>query len=271
MEPDDTLDEVQEPEFELEEVETEGQEADSESSPDTEEVQEKKTKVVFDEEQQKRFNEEIYEERGKRRASERQIDTLNKQIKNLEQRLPQAQRPVVPAIPDAYSVSDAEFKTSINKRDAAIAQQAAFDAQQKVLKQQAYEEQQRAEEKKTQKLNEKISVYAERAVKLGIPANELQAAGETVAEFGVQQELVDFILEDDLGPAITKYLSQNVAELDNLRSMSPAQAAVRIDREIREKAAALKPKVNAAPDPVDTPNRAASAPKGKGPKGATFE
>ena len=40
MQPEDTLDEA---EIELEEVETEGQETDSDSSPDTEEVQEKQT------------------------------------------------------------------------------------------------------------------------------------------------------------------------------------------------------------------------------------
>ena len=52
MEPEDTLDEAQE----LEEVETEGQVTDSESSPDTAEEQEESTRPRFDEVQQKAFD-----------------------------------------------------------------------------------------------------------------------------------------------------------------------------------------------------------------------
>jgi hypothetical protein len=271
MEPDETLEEVQEPKFELEEVEAEGQETDSDSSPDTEEAQEKQTKTVFTEDQQKVFNRELGKEKGKRRESERQIDTLTRQLKELEQRLPQKQRPVVPAMPDAYSVSEEEYKSSVRARDAAIAQQAAFDAQSRAEQQQEAERQKQQELKQAQELNDRIAVYADRAVKLGIPADELQVAGETVAQFGVQQELVDFILDDELGPAITKYLSQNITELDNLRALPPTQAAVRIHTEIRDKASALKPKVNAAPDPVEQPVKAGVAPKARGPKGATFE
>jgi len=33
----------------------------------------------------------------------------------------------------------------------------------------------------------------------------------------------------------------------------------------------LKPKVNAAPEPLDTPQGSGSVPKAGGPKGATFE
>ena len=106
---------------------------------------------------------------------------------------------------------------------------------------------------------------------MGIKSEELQVAGAAVSNFLVQEELVNFIIEDDHGPLITKYLSQNLTELDNLRSMSPIQAAIRITNEIKPKAAALKPKVNQAPDPVDTPQGAGISPKPKGPKGATFE
>ena len=177
----------------------------------------------------------------------------------------------MPAMPDAYSVSEEEYKSSVRARDAAIAQQAAFDAEFRAEQQQEAERQKQQELKQAQELNDRIAVYADRAVKLGIPADELQVAGETVAQFGVQQELVDFILDDELGPAITKYLSQNITELDNLRALPPTQAAVRIHTEIRDKASALKPKVNAAPDPVEQPVKAGVAPKARGPKGATFE
>ena len=70
MQPDDTLDEAQD--IELEEVETEGQETGAESSTDTGEGQEKSTKPVFDEEQQKVFDKAMADKTWKAREAERQ-------------------------------------------------------------------------------------------------------------------------------------------------------------------------------------------------------
>lgn len=269
MEPDDTLDEAQD--IELEEVETEGQETDSESSPDTEEVQEKQTEPLFNEEQQKVFNEQIYKERGKRRASERELEALNNKIKDLEQQIPKEQRPAVPKEPDPFALSEADFQQQARLRDEAIARQAAYDAQQRFHEQERQRVHQEQIQKEQELLNDKVATYSQRAVQLGISTEELQVAGNSVAQFGMSDEVINYILEDDLGPAITKYLSQNITELDGLRAMSPTQAAVRIATHVREKASALKPKVNAAPDPVNAPERAGKAPSAKAPKGAIFE
>jgi hypothetical protein len=268
MEPDDTLDEAQD--IELEEVETEGQETDSESSPDTEEVQEKQTEPLFNEEQQKVFNEQIYKERGKRRASERELEALNYKIKDLEQQIPKEQRPAVPKEPDPFALSEAEFQQQARLRDEAIARQAAYDTQQRIHEQERQRVYQEQQNKEQELLNDKVATYTQRSVQLGISTEELQAAGNAVSH-GMSNEVINYILEDDLGPAITKYLSQNFTELDNLRAMSPTQAAVRIATHVREKASALKPKVNAAPDPVNAPERAGKAPSAKAPKGAIFE
>jgi hypothetical protein len=69
----------------------------------------------------------------------------------------------------------------------------------------------------------------------------------------IEDSLVQYILEDDHGPLITKYLSQNIGLLDNLRNMHPTRAAVMIATEIKSKAAALKPKFTNAPDPIRRP------------------
>lgn len=268
MEPDDTLDEAQD--VELEEVETEGQETDSESSPDTEEVQEKQTEPLFNEEQQKVFNEQIYKERGKRRASERELEALNNKIKNLEQQIPKEQRPAVPKEPDPFALSEADFQQQARLRDEAIARQAAYDTQQRIREQERQRVYQEQQNKEQELFNDKVATYTQRSVQLGISTEELQAAGNAV-QHGMSPEVINYILEDDLGPVITKYLSQNFTELDNLRAMSPTQAAARIATHVRGKASALKPKVNAAPDPVNTPERAGKAPSAKAPKGAIFE
>jgi hypothetical protein len=262
MEPEDMLDE---------ELEAEGQETDSESSTDTEEVQEKQTKPVFDEQQQQVFDKAIADKVFKLREKEREAEQLKQRLENLEQQIPKQERPNVPKEPDPYALSDQEYQRQLRMRDEAIARQAAFDAQQRYQQQEAQRLQQEQLMKEQEALNEKVSTYSQRAVQLGISNEELQAAGNAVASFGIADDVVNYILEDDLGPAITKYLSQNVTELDTIRAMSPAQAAVRIATHVREKAAALKPKVNAAPDPVEQPAKAGVAPKARGPKGAIFE
>ena len=268
MEPEDTLDEA---EIELEEVETEGQETGSESSPDTAEEQEKQTKPVFDEQQQQVFDKAIADKVFKLREKEREAEQLKQRLENLEQQMPKQERPNVPKEPDPYALSDQEYQRQLRMRDEAIARQAAFDAQQRFQQQEAQRLQQEQLMKEQEALNEKVSTYSQRAVQLGITNEELQAAGNAVAAFGISDDVVNYILDDDLGPAITKYLSQNVTELDTIRSMTPAQAAVRIATHVRDKAAALKPKVNAAPDPVEQPAKAGVAPKARGPKGAVFE
>ena len=98
-----------------------------------------------------------------------------------------------------------------------------------------------------------------------------QAAGAIVGQFGIDDSLVQYILEDDHGPLITKYLSQNVTELDALRHLHPTMAAVRIATLIKSKAVALKPKYTNAPDPIRRPMPSSAQVKPKGPKGATFE
>lgn len=271
MLPEDDLDEATDITFELEETEAEGQVTDSESSTDTEEAQEKSTKPVFDEVQQDAFDKAIGKKVYQISEKEREIQGLNARIKALEDSVPKEQRPVIPPTPDPYQLSDQEFRRKAGERDEAIARQAAYDSQQQSLQQQQLLAEKQKQEQYVATQNEKISSYSKRATALGITPEELQVAGNTVAGFGVSQDLVDHILGDDMGPAITMYLSKNAVELDNIRNMPPMQAAIRIENEIRSEAAKLKPKVSAAPPPVDTPQGAGSAPKARGPAGATFE
>lgn len=275
MQPEDTLDEA---EIELEEVETEDQETDSDSSTDTEEVQEKQTKpdwqkvrARFDPVQQEAYDRGVAEKVKKLREKELEAEQLKQRLESLERQMPKQERPNVPKEPDPYALSDQEYQQQLRMRDEAIARQAAFDAQQRFQHEEAQRLQQQQLMKQQEALNEKVSTYSQRAVQLGITNEELQVAGNTVASFGISDDVVNYILDDDLGPAITKYLSQNVTELDTIRNMTPVQAAARIATHVREKAAALKPKVNAAPDPVNQPAKAGVAPKARGPKGAMFE
>lgn len=100
----------------------------------------------------------------------------------------------------------------------------------------------------------------------------MQVAGNSLANYGIDESLGQFILEDDQGPLITTYLASNPQELDELRSMSPAKAAARVESQIRSKAVAARPKkVTDTPDPLERPHSAGKASSKRGPQGATFE
>jgi hypothetical protein len=242
---------------------------DSDSAPEPGEGQAKH--VQFTEEQQRLFNDAVGSKVKQLRRKEQEAEELRRRLEELESRLPQQARPAVPDLPDPFALSDEEYRQSIARREQALLEQARFDSQQQMANEQRqrmlYEQQQRQQES----LTEKVKDYSSRATKLGIKPEELQVAGNTVAQFGMHDSLVQYILEDDHGPLITKYLANNLTELDELSRMDPTRAAVRIETLVKQKAASLRPKTNRAPDPLDTPRGAGSSPKPKGPQGATFE
>jgi len=257
---------------EAEELETEdslGDPEDSESAPDSGENHGKS--IEFSEEQQKIFNEALGKKVYKLREVERILAAKEKENEELRAKIPEQQRPDVPDVPDPFALSDEEYRKQLADREQALIQQAHYDAVQEAQRaeqQRLIEEQARLQQ---EAMMESVKTYATRAKQFGVSQEDLQVAGNTVAQFGINDDLVNYILQDDHGPLITKYLSQNLTELEGLSQMGTAQAAIRIATEIKDKAAALKPKVNTAPAPIDTPQGAGVAPKSKGPKGATFE
>jgi len=242
-------------------------EEDSESSTDSEETHDK---PIFTEKQQRIFDEAIGKKTFKLREMEREAEQLRKRLEEIERPVTQS-RPQVPALPDPFAVSDEEYKRQIMHREQALISAAAYDMRMQMLQNQQMQIAQEAAQKQQEVLVEKVQSYAQRAKTLGVKAEELQAAGSIVGQFGIEDSLVQYILEDDHGPLITKYLSQNIGLLDSLRQMHPTRAAVIIATEIKSKAAALKPKFTNAPDPIRRPQPSGVQVKPKGPKGATFE
>jgi hypothetical protein len=239
-----------------------GEGQDSDSAPDEK----------FTEAQQARFNQAIGKKVRQTRDMERRADELQRQVNDLQARVPVEQRPVVQAPPDPFAISDEEYRRNLAQRDQQVLAQANFDHQ----RQQQQEHQQRLlheqAQQQTQQLDEKIQDYAGRAAKLGIKAAELQVAGNAVGQYGISAELGQYILESEQGPLITTYLANNPVELDELRHLSPAQAAVVVETKIKQKAIASQPKkVTDTPDPLERPHSAGKASSKRGPQGATFE
>jgi hypothetical protein len=254
--------------LEEEVIETEDLDADqdAESAPE---------KVKFSVEQQsvvdEIINKKTFKSHEKERKSQRENEELQRQLSELQAKLPEQGRPEVPNIPDPFALSDEEYRRSQANRDDAIRNAIAYDQQQKAISQQQSNLKYQQELQQHEALNERVESYSQTAKKLGIKPEELQVAGNVVAQFGMNDDVVQFILDDEQGPLITTYLSKNPIELEELSNLSPAKAAVRIATLIRQKAIALKPKVNGAPDPLESPHSPGKAPKPKGPSGATFE
>lgn len=242
---------------------------DSESAPETEDAQDNPTK--FSDEQQKIFDEAVGKKVFKLREKEREAEALKKRLEELEARVPKQQRPQVPQAPDPFAISDEEYRRQLQLRDQAVANAAAYDQQQRYLQEQQQKLQQEQAQKQHEEFNTKVESYSARAVKLGMTPEELQLAGNTVQTYGISDEHARYLIDKEDGPLVTNYLSKNPLELEKLSSMTPEQGAVYLATAVSQKAAALKPKVNSTPDPLQTPHGSGTSPKPKGPVGATFE
>lgn len=229
-------------------------------------------KVEFDEGQQKLVDDIIgkktFQMRQSERDSDAKINELQKQLEEANSKVPQQTRPNVPEMPDAF---DDNYQEQMTQRDEAIRQAAEFDGRQSAQQAQLQVQQQAALAEQQQAFNKVVESYTDNATKLGVDATELQAAGAIVANYGLNDQVVEFILQDDQGPLITKYLANNPLEMETLRNLSPMGAAVRIGNEIKKQAAALGVKSRSAPDPAETLQGSGVSPKKAGLQSATYE
>jgi len=273
LQPDDGgyLIEQDEPlETEDQEEQEETLDPDSESATDSVNSTHEK-QVEFTEEQQKVFNDAVGKKVFKLREKEREAETLRRRLEELEAKIPQQGRPVVPESPDPFALSDVEYRQKLVQRDQAIREAAAWEAQQQALQWQRQQAQFEQQQRQQERQQAEVMAYADRAKKLGVAAAELQEAGTLVAGYGIDPALVEMILADDHGPLLTKYLAKNQLELERLVQMPVTMAAVRLATELKSKAVAMKPKVTKTPDPLNQPRNSGVSPKPRGPSGATFE
>lgn len=215
----------------------------------------------------------INKQHAKYREEERKRIQIEKEAKELREKLEaiEAERGeiIIPAIPDPF---DDDFEEKVRAREEAIAKKAAQDAQKNWAVEQQQKQQEAAAQAERERLDEAVANFGKRSIQLGIDPAEMRQAEQTVLDYGVPGEIIDFLLQDSDGPLITQYLAKNPLELDELRSMAPMQAAIKINSGIREAASTLKPQATAAPDPAETlTGRGAGEPESPHIAGATFE
>jgi len=240
------------------------QDAATETAPDSGENHD--NKPLFSEEQQKVVNSIAAKKAFEVKEARREAEELKKQLEDVRSKIPQETRPAIPDV-DPYSDS---YEDDLRKRDEAIRQAVLYDKQQEYKAEQDSKAKLEAESKKKEEFAKTVNTYNERAVKLGVSEAELQAAGNAVVNYGINEQVASFILNDDQGPLITKYLAQNPLELETLSQLDPMNAAIRIQTEIKQKASTLGVKTPTAPNPVEPLSGSGMPLKEKGPKGATY-
>jgi len=213
---------------------------------------------------------QIAEHAFKRREAEREAKALQQRLRDLEQQQNRQERPVVPPLVDPLTLDEQGYQASIKQRDEAVRRAAEWDLQQRLNQSQLQAVEAERNRLQQEALTKSVDEYSKRAVQLGMKPEELAQVGGIVSKFGIDDNLVQMILDDEQGPLITKYLGQNIQELDRLARLPPMQAAVQIMTTIKQKAATLKPKISTAPEPV-TSVRSAALSADYGPPGATYE
>lgn len=245
------------------EANSETAEGGAELAPATDVEQEKPTDGA-----QKAINKQhakYREEERKRIAAEGEAKELKEKLEAIEATRADV---TIPPIPDPY---EDDFEEKVKARDEAITRKATQDAQhQNVLDQQSAsaEAANKAEQERVQSV---ISTYDQRIVKLGLDQAEVRAAGDKVIDHGITGDLAMYIMQQEDGPLITKYLADNPIQVDELRHMTPMEAAVKINSDIKLAASAMKPQASNAPDPAETlSGRGAGEKESEFTKGATF-
>lgn len=220
----------------------------SDLAPDTGANQEQKPEGAVDQESiNKAINKKHFqykEEERKRLAAEKEAEELKSRLQKLEM----GSEPNVPPIPDPY---DEDYETKVKARDEALMRKVEFDARQRIASEQQERTQKEAQEAEKKRIESLAQGFDNRATQLGLDVNAVRSAGDVVVNYGIGEELAIFLLEDKEGPLITTYLAENPLEIEELRQMSPLQAAIKINSEVRTKASARKPQVSAAPEPAD--------------------
>ena len=215
----------------------------------------------------------INKQHAKYREEERLKIAAQNEAKELKEKLAafEAEKGdiTIPVLPDPY---DEDYEAKITARDEAITRKATQDAQQKNVIEQQNANQEAANKADQEHIQSLINDYDKRIVTLGLDVNTVKSAGNKVIEYGISGDLAEFIMQQDDGPLITQYLAENPIQVDELRNMPIAMAAIKINSDIKQAASAMKPQASNAPAPAETlSGRGAGEQKNPLIAGATFE
>lgn len=206
------------------------------------------------------------EEERKRKEAEREAEELRAKLSKLDQ--PETDV-TIPPIPDPY---DDDYEEKLKKREEAISRKAQAEFRAQAAETAKLEEQRKIDEAEKSRVEEAVKSFNANTAKLGLSAEEVTTAANTVGSYGISNDMANFLLSDAEGPLMVKYLAANPVELDEIRHMDPYSAAIKLSTEVRTKAGVLKPQVSAAPAPAEALTGGSSTQsKPAASQGVTFE
>ena len=186
------------------------------------------------------------EEERKRIEIEKKLEDANNKLEKFEA---EKKEVIIPDMPESW---DEDFETKQAAREDAIKRQATQEAQNNVALEQQNAQKEAAQKAEQERFGNLVNDYTAKIVPLGLSPEEIRVAGEKVVEYGISGDVAEFILKQEDGPLITKYLADNPIVLDDLRNLPPIDAAFKINSEIKAAASLLKPQASTAPDPAET-------------------
>lgn len=209
-----------EPESEQEEGQGEGDGEDEtgDERPGFVEIKDPKIKARVDQ-----LTREKYENHRKWMQERKERETDRKRLEELE-------RKVNPQL-DEVKAPDADL--AVDDPKAFTEQQQKYSKYLQDKAERDYQDKQRQEQSEAQQqkeLSERVDSYAGRAKKLGIGMDDLKKASEQIGQVGVHDDVVNFILDDPDGPAITAHLGSSMEDLLAVAEASPLKAVAHIER-----------------------------------------
>ena len=197
-------------------------------------------------------NKAINKQHAKFREQERRADKLERERDEANKKLTEfeskKEKVTIPNLPDSY---DEDFEEKLRLRDEAIRLKATQDANEQYATEQQEAKSKATAETETKRVQGLIQSYTSNISTLGLSAEEIRIAGDTVAANGIDSQVAEYILADKDGPLITKYLSNNPIVQDELRGLTTIEAAMKIDSVIRQSAIAGKTQASTTPDPTE--------------------
>lgn len=238
-------DEIVEQEDIIESVEDEIADHEDGSDLATDSDGEHEESASLDEESQEAVNKRIGKLTFEKRQAEREKLELAERLRALEEQFKPTE-PELPNPPDPFADDYDEQMAQYNEK---MRQRIAWETEQKYKQEQQQQAQVQQQQQQLEQVRQQAADYATNAERLGIDKARLAQAGNTVAQYGINQDVAKAILADEQGPLITDYLASNVAELDQVVRMPPVQAALYIESRVKPKLQQLKPKTSSTPKP----------------------
>lgn len=226
---------------EVEQDEIAEDESPSDLATDSDTEHEKKTESQIN---QDKVQEVINRKHWEAKESERKLLAAQKELEQYKAQQQQA-APNVPDLPDPF---DDDYGAKMQQRDQAMRQLLEWESSQRYEQTSQQARQQEEQERLNKELYEKQTKYVQRAKDSGITEQDLQAIGGAIANYGLRDDLVIEILDDNDGPLIAKYLAANPMKMEELSSLTPYQSARYIET-LRPSLASLKPRKTNAPNP----------------------